>query len=301
HIEELAGVAAGADMPYDAAWLVQCDSVVDREAAPEGIPPESFGTMFAAVGLKAGADDILIGHNLDAPEPFAPVVYDVRPAEGFRYLLAGSPARSGGFSGINEEGVVLCVERNETLGTPSLAGPPVELAVAHILNKARNAWAALEMIQAFTHLRGYHILLGDPTSGGDGQPPVRVVQFEAEPRLRAPSEGALLGANPEAEQLSDAARDRYLRLAALVAEERNLNASEIEEILLDSQQSVSEFSSIFNANTRYSAVFEPKARRMRVAAPAADGGPGTFVRFDFEPDAAPAGTDRAQETGGSVP
>ncbi len=299
--EELAGVAAGADMPFDAAWLVQCDSVVDREAAPEGVPPESFGTMFAAVGLKAGADDILIGHNLDAPEPFAPVVYDVRPAEGFRYLLAGSPARSGGFSGINEEGVVLCVERNETLGTPSLAGPPVELAVAHILNKARNAWAALEMIQAFTHLRGYHILLGDPTSGGDGQPPVRVVQFEAEPRLRAPSEGALLGANPEAEQLSDAARDRYLRLAALVAEERNLNASEIEEILLDSQQSVSEFSSIFNANTRYSAVFEPKARRMRVAAPAADGGPGTFVRFDFEPDAAPAGTDRAQETGGSVP
>ena len=103
---------------------------------------------------------------------------------------------------------------------------------------------------------------------------MRVVQFEAEPRLRAPSEGALLGANPEAEQLSDAARDRYLRLAALVAEERNLNASEIEEILLDSQQSVSEFSSIFNANTRYSAVFEPKARRMRVAAPAADGGPG---------------------------
>ncbi len=86
-----------------------------------------------------------------------------------------------------------------------------------------------------------------------------------------------------------------------MAEERNLNASEIEEILLDSQQSVSEFSSIFNANTRYSAVFEPKARRMRVAAPAADGGPGTFVRFDFEPDAAPAGTDRAQETGGSVP
>ncbi|HPJ98014.1 MAG TPA: neutral/alkaline non-lysosomal ceramidase N-terminal domain-containing protein [Candidatus Hydrogenedentes bacterium] len=298
--EELAGLAAGADMPFDAAWLLQCAPLMETGDVRGGAPPESFGVVFAAVGLKAGADDILVGHNLDSPGPFVPVVYDVRPAQGLRYFLIGSPARCGGFSGINEEGVVVCVERNELLGSPAQSGPPVELVAAHILSKARNAWAALDMIETFPHLKGYHILLGDPVSGGNGQPPARVVTLDASPRLRAPTEGTLLGANPEAEQLSDAARDRYLRLAALIAEERNLNPSEIEEILLDSQTSVSETSGVFNSNTRYSAVFEPKARRMRVAAPGPDGSPGTYVRFEFESGAGSKGAARARETGGSV-
>jgi hypothetical protein len=299
-LEELAGMASGAEMPFDAAWLVQCEPMMEAGERREGAPPESFGVMFAVVGLKAGADDILVGHNLDAPEPFAPVVYDVSPVQGFRYFLVGAPARFGGFSGMNEEGVVLCVERNELLGSPSQSGPSVELLAAHVLNKARNAWAALEMIETFPQLKGYHILLGDPVSSSNAPPPARVMTLDASPRLRAPTQGTLLGANPEAEQLSDAARERYLRLAALIADERHVNPLEAQEFLSDSQKDVPETSSVFNLNTRYSVVFEPKARCMHVAAPAPDGGPGPYLRFEFESDAEPKGTEPAGETGGSL-
>jgi len=110
----------------------------------------------------------------------------------------------------------------------------------------------------------------------------------------------LFGANPEAEQLDDAARDRYLRLAALVAEERNLNASEVEEILSDTQEGVSETASVFNANTRYSVVFEPKARRMRVGVPTPEHRPGAFVTFTFEAEDKSTAAEKGSEKGGAA-
>lgn len=298
--DEMAGMAAGAGMPFDAAWLVQCGPMIDAREGLGELYRAPFCTMFAAVGLKAGADDILIGRNLDWPEPAEPVVYDVRPAEGARFLLVGFPWSGGGFSGMNDAGVVVCVERNETLGMPALTGPPVELIMAYILEKAQTAWAALEMIDMFPHLQGYHILVGDPNPEADGLPSVRVVQLGGTPRLRGPSQGVLFGANPEAEQLDDAARDRYLRLAALVAEERNLNASEVEEILSDTQEGVSETASVFNANTRYSVVFEPKARRMRVGVPTPEHRPGAFVTFTLEAEEKSTAAEKGSEKGGAA-
>ncbi|MEA3365785.1 MAG: C45 family autoproteolytic acyltransferase/hydrolase, partial [Candidatus Hydrogenedentes bacterium] len=265
--EEMAGMAAGADMPFDAAWLVQCGPMIEAREELGELFRAPFCTMFAAVGLKAGADDILIGRNLDWPQPVEPLVYDVHPENGLSYLLVGFPWSTGGFSGMNEAGVVLCVERNETLGMPVLTGPPIEVVAPHILEKAHTAWVALEMLELFPHLQGYHVLVGDPNPGTEGLPPVRVLQLGGTPRFRGPTQGVLLGANPETEQLDDQARDRYLRLAALVDKERNLNPFEIEEILSDTQEGVSEMSSIFNVHTRYSIVFEPKARQLRLSVP----------------------------------
>ena len=158
------------------------------------------------------------------------------------------------------------------------------------------------MVELFPHLQGYHILLGDPNIGSEGLPPVRVVLLGGAPRLRGPSEGILLGANPEAEQLDDAARARYERVGALVADERNLNPSELEEMLADRTPGVGQNASVFNAHTRYCVVFEPKVPRLRVAVPAEDGGPGEFVRFEFEPEAAePADEAGAETAGGGAP
>ncbi len=299
--DEIAGAAAGADMPFDAAWLVQCGPMMEAFARAGESHRQPFGTLFAAVGLKAGADDILIGHNLDWPESVNPVVYDARPEDGRPFLLVGLPSNGGGFSGMNDAGVVVCVERNETLGNPELQGPPIELVVAHILRKARSTWAALEILDAYPHLQGYHVLVADPVAGGDGVPPVRVVQLGGTPRLRGPTEGVLLGANPEAPQLDDSARDRYLRLAALLAEERHLNASEVEAFLSDAEEVIAEASSVFNDRTRYSVVFEPKARRMRIAVPADAGRPGTFVTFDIQPGDTPDAGTAEDSAGGSAP
>lgn len=280
--EEMVGMTAGADVPFDAAWLVQCGPMIEAREGLGELFRGPFCTMFSAVGLKAGADDILIGRNLDWPEPVEPVVYDVRPEDGLSYLLVGFPWSVGGFTGMNEAGVVVCVERNETLGMPALTGPPIELVVPYILEKAQTAWVALEMFELYPHLQGYHVLVGDPNPGPEGLPPVRVLQLGGTPRFRGPTQGVLLGANPEAEQLDEAARERYLRLAALVDEERNLNPSEIEEILSDTREGAAETAPIFNVNTRYSVVFEPKARRLRMAVPTAEHEPGSFVEFGFE-------------------
>ncbi|MFO7975526.1 MAG: neutral/alkaline non-lysosomal ceramidase N-terminal domain-containing protein [Candidatus Hydrogenedentota bacterium] len=293
--EEMAGMAAGADVPFDATWLVQCGPTIQAHEVLDELTLAPFCTMFAAVGMKAGADDILIGRNLDWPEPVEPVVYDVRPEDGLSFLLVGFPWSGGGFSGMNEAGVVLCVERNETLGKPALTGPPIELVVAHILEKARTAWVALEMLELFPHLEGYQVLVGDPHPGTDNLPPVRVMELGEDPRFRAATDRVLLGVNPENEELDDATRNRYLRLAALIEEERNLNPSEIEEILSDTQDGDSEMSSIFNANTRYSVVFEPKARRVRMAVPGPEHRPGAFVHFGFETEEEEEGAPTPEE------
>ena len=274
--EELEGVADGAGLPFDAAWLVQCASTFAAAGDMESRYRSPFCTMFAVTGLRAGADDVLVGRNLDWDEPEEPVLLDVRPDAGHRFVQVGFSWNVGAFTGMNDAGVVVCAERVESQGTPSLDGPPVEFILRQILQSAASLEEALALLAEAKHLRGFHVLLAGPGEGA------RVVELGETSTVREPVEGVLLGILPDADGATEETQIRYARAAKLIESERIVAASEIEGFLADNASGPPGRGRILNEATRHSVVFEPKARRLHVAFPDDEGGLGEFSTLVLE-------------------
>jgi Neutral/alkaline non-lysosomal ceramidase, N-terminal/Acyl-coenzyme A:6-aminopenicillanic acid acyl-transferase len=274
--DETAGMADGAGLPFDAAWLIQCAGILAEQDDISGFYRSPFCTMFAAIGDRAGADDLLVGRNLDWTAPEPPVLLEVSPESGHRYISIGFPWNVGTFSGMNDAGLVVCAERVEARGTPSLDGPPVEFVLRRILQEADSLDSALTTLTSATHLRGYHVLLADPAL-----PSARVIELGEEPIVRRARDGLLPGIDPEAEGVPPDAAARYARLISLGTQERIIAPGEVRQILSDAEPGQVGQAKIFNELTRHSVVFEPKARRLHVAFPKEDGRPGAFSTVAF--------------------
>ncbi|NIA16148.1 MAG: hypothetical protein GWP08_18965, partial [Nitrospiraceae bacterium] len=115
-IEELQGMADGAGLPFDALWLLQCVPTFDARPDSRAFLRTAFCTMFASVGDRAGADDLLVGRNLDWQGDEQPVIVEVRPDTGHAFAQVGFPWNAGVFSGMNDAGLVVCAERMRALG-----------------------------------------------------------------------------------------------------------------------------------------------------------------------------------------
>lgn len=258
--EEIEGMAAGAGLPFDAVWLLQCGAVIAARGKTEDLYRSPFCTMFAAVGGKAGADDLLIGRNLDWADDDQFGIRDVRPQKGHRFAEIGPVWSAGVFTGMNDAGLTLCAERMEALGEPSLDGPPVEIVLRQILQDTGDAKSAVAALQAAPHIRGYHVLAADPAG-----PSAQVLEFGATVKVRDMVNGLLLGADPAGFEVDLDAKARYARVAALFEKERIISAAEIQKALGDSDSTQTGRARIFNDATRYSVVFEPRARTVRVS------------------------------------
>ena len=286
--EELQGMADGAQAPFDALWLVQSLPTLAQRDNADAFFRSSFCTMLAPIGDKAGASDVLVGRNFDWLEPpgddMKPVIVDVRPTGGRRYLQVGFPWDAGVFTGMNEKGVVVCVERMESLGQPRSEGLPVEFALREVMQSAKTADEAVSILQRYTHLRGYHVLVADPVG-----PTAYVVELGRSQVLRKPDNGLLLGANPASERTDEAARSRYGRAAKLVEIDHILGTPRLKEVLADQLPGETGMKSIWNSNTRYSVVFEPRKMLFHLSVPGEDGRPGEYVTVSFEGDTSPRG------------
>ncbi len=274
-LAELEGMAEGAGMAFDAVWLTQCAPTFAAKADRAAMYRSPFCTMFAAVGDLAGADDILVGRNFDWTRAEAPFVFDVTPKDGLRFLYVAFPWSLGVFTGMNETGLLVSVERVDHLGEPTLDGPPVEFVLRNVLTASTDVATATAALQAVTHVRGYHVLLGDAAGKA------AVLEFGPSIVIREPNDGLLLGMDPATAGADPAAAKRYARLSSLLEAERILDGDEIAAYLRDSEPGRSGLEQICGSETRYSVVFEPKSKRMRVSVREASGGLGKSVVYGF--------------------
>jgi hypothetical protein len=263
--DELEGAAEGAGMPFDAYWLLQCAPVfaerhilADRYRSP-------FCTMLAVVGNRAGADDLLVARNLDWPGNEAPVILDLRPDTGHRFVQIGFSWNTGVYTGMNDAGLVVAAERVPGLGQPSIDGPPLELVLREALQFAAGAKEAQAILATHPHLRGYHVLLASPDDAA-----ALVIELGPATSVRTAADGLLLGQDP-ALTIDDEAQSRYTRVNHLLQEERIVSVPELQRLLADTHGPAAGRARIFNGDTRHSVVFEPKARRLHVSFPEPDG------------------------------
>ena len=268
--DELEGMADGAGLPFDAAWLVQCAHVFAERGNRADRYRTPFCTMVAVTGDRAGAEDLLIARTLDWPYDEEPVIVDERPDEGHAFVHIGFPWNAGVFTGMNDAGLVVCAERVDTLGEPSIDGPPVELVLRAVLQFTATTKEARDVILKHSYLRGYHVLLA---SADDNK--ALVLDLGASATTREPVEGLLLGQDPAAPSSDDASRTRYGRVLELLQDERIVGVSELERLVGDKQPGATGRARIFNSDTRHAVVFVPKARSMHIAFPD-DAGALTF-------------------------
>jgi hypothetical protein len=278
-LEELDGVAEGAELPFDAVWLTQALTVIGSQPKVDGLFRAPFCTMFATTGDRAGVDGLLVGRNLDWVGDEPPVISDVTPDSGHRFIQIGFSWNVGAFTGMNDAGVVLCAERVEARGVPSIDGAPVEFVLRELLQSSGTVEDAVAKLQAAAHLRGCHVL-----AAGPGRLGARVLEFGQNVVSRSPSNGLLLGADPGASNLDDETRSRYARVAESAANDHIIASGRIKAILADAREDVSGQASIWNKDTKHSVVFEPGARRLSVAFPDGSGRPGEFVTFSLKGD-----------------
>lgn len=276
---ELEGTARGAGLPFDAVWLLQHAAYFEAWSSDGEFWATPFCTMFAATGDRAGADDLLIGRNFDWPANEAPVIVEMRPEEGRRFVNIGFAWNAGVYTGMNDAGIVVAVERAPLLGMSSLDGVSIEMLARDMLASATEFDSALEMLHEANHIRGFRVLLAGPTVGA---PAAAVLEYGEKVEVRGPEDGILLGSQPNAGMVDDEARARYARVRDLLAQERIIGRSEIEEVLGDVIASETGRARIWNDQTRHSVIFEPLRRRLSVAFPGPDGQRGAYTTITLD-------------------
>jgi hypothetical protein len=278
--EEIEGMADGAGLPFDAFWLTQCAQILHGQPKIDVFYRAPLCTMFASVGDRAGADDLLVGRNLDWAGDDPPVIVDVRPDTGHRFVQVGFPWNVGVFTGMNDAGLVLCAERMETLGNPPIDGAPIEFILRDLLQTEEEAEKAVAALEADKRMHGYHVLVaGGPKSTA------AVVEFGAAPVVRRPVKGFLLGADPDSDQADPASRRRYARVAELLGNEHIIASGKIKNALADTQREQPGTACIWNEQTKYSVVFEPKVKALAAAFPDKTGAPGNYVTVSLKGNA----------------
>ena len=271
-LDEIAGMAEGAGLPFDALWLVQSTTVLGAQPNADAFYRAPFCTMFASTGDRAGIDGLLVGRNLDWTDEERPIILDIASNPGHRFVEIGFPWNVGTFTGMNDAGVVLCVERVAARGAPLIDGVPVEFVMRDLLQTADSAEQALDQLRAQTHLRGCHVLVAGP-----GKLDARVIEFGAVINVREPANGFLLGVDPASPGIDDGARARYTRVAELLGGEHIIASGRMKTTLADTRTGGTDRSAIWSKDTKHSVVFEPRVRQLHAAFPDKAGQPGSYV------------------------
>lgn len=295
--EEIEGIAEGAELPFDAVWLLQNAAYFHDLPDMGPLFDSPLCTMFAAIGDRAGGDDLIVGRNLDWAGMELPVIMEVRPETGRRFIQVGFTWNAGVFTAMNDVGLVVCAERIPALGRPPLTGVPMEMLLRDIIQQESHPERAAERLAAQPHLRGWHVLIAgrvtetvrgarNSKSSGTTQEVSRalVLEFGATVTRREAADGLLLGALPDAYPTEADTSARYARVAALLAEERIIGRADAVRVLADRDGAQTGMGRILNDFTRHSVVFEPKSRTLHIAFTDARGDLSPYTAYSFDGD-----------------
>ncbi len=203
-IEELQGLADGAELPFFAVWLLHAASYfandrVDLNAATD--------TLFAVTDDRAEPDGLLVGHALGGTTAETTVVVEVHPEKGRAYVAVGKSWELGVHSGMNDAGIVVCAQPAPDLGRPGFDAPPIGFVLRSVLASEHRYEDALAALTAVEGLRGYRVLVADrPHSDA------AVIEYGNETVVRRSVNGLLLARvedNNPSDRMGDVAR--YVR------------------------------------------------------------------------------------------
>lgn len=269
-LQGLEGMAEGAELPFDAMWVAQNPPALDDPEMENAAAVQSPSScLVASVGDRAGVDALFVGHVVygeEAPEPL--MVLEERPTRGMAVLQVTSPHRAGTLSGMNERGLVVCVERVPSFGAPIQNGPQISFFVHDVLQYAKSVQEALDCFQRAVPLRGYRLLVADSAA-----PNAVIVECRGSLTLRKGEKGLLFGNySGMGADAEPGAMVKMLRAEHLVG------SSKIRAAMIDSAAA----DSPWQKGVRYAVIFEPRAGSLRICVPDAAGAPGDFARVAFE-------------------
>jgi neutral ceramidase len=163
--EEMAGVADGAEMPYDAIFLL--NNLLELTVQ------ENYGELFKTVSLCTNvvrvygqADQPLIhARNLDWmwPEKFAPraTVYEFHPAKGNAFLSVNFPGIVGVLTAINDKQLSLGNETVNSHSDRSMKGMPIMTSCRMAIQYDTTLDAMVSRLRETPGTAGMHIMMGD--------------------------------------------------------------------------------------------------------------------------------------------
>jgi hypothetical protein len=274
------GMARGAGLPFDAVWLMQSSGDFLRYEDRSVLFQGPLCTMFAVEGDRA-AGGLTVGRNLDWPMAESPVISEVTAPDALRYVQVGFAWNAGVFTGMNERGVAVCLQRLETAAPGPWTETPIEFALVSVLREAKTLDDAVAMLRRVRASHGY-VLVAGPTKEGGG---AAVVEFQGEPSVRRAETGYLPGVRLDDGRIDADTRDRYTRAEVLFEGQELITAEMVRDALQD-QLAGTAPGSILNAQTAHSVVFEPLRGRMQVAFPDAETGALAYETVQvFDPDA----------------
>lgn len=273
--EWMLGMAEGAKLPFDAIRLIQAAPVFSDDPHREPLFAAPLCTMAAAVGVKAGADDVVLARNLDWPAEERNMVIRLAPEGKAVCLLVGFPWTAGAFSGMNDRGLAMSVERDEPLTIREvLAGASAEALVLDILLSGVQFDEAVARLQSAVWLRKTRVLV----AGMDGKnSQACVVVFGRDVTVRTAGKNAYLPAvTADDKEVSGETMARYEAVSLAVSEKRIIGEEDWKRAL---SQTGPGMDFPWNGQTRHSVIFYPARGRALVAFRNAVGGPGAWTEL----------------------
>jgi hypothetical protein len=191
--QEMQGVADGAEIPYDAVFLM--NTMVDlmlQENYPELLKSLSLCTN--VVRVPEAADKPLIhARNLDWnwPDKLAPrtTVFEYHPAAGNVFLSVGFPAIVGVLTAINDKKLSLASETVNSDSDRSIKGMPIMASCRMAVQYDATLDAMATRLCETPGTSGMHIMMGD----GANRRCLAVDRSASRAVLREPEKGILLG------------------------------------------------------------------------------------------------------------
>lgn len=259
----VAGMATGAAMPFDALWLLQTATSLPlyEDKAPLFNAP--LCTIFA-VGGEQAAGGMLIGRNLDWPHKEWPLIIEESGPDTLRSVQVGFSWNTGVFTGMNEKGVVVTLQRLPDAGPQPWSETPLEFHLARVLAEAVDYPAALAMLREVNADNGIVLMAGPGEEGFTAA----TLHYAGSPKITELTEGYLPGITGEESDLDADTKARYERAASMMATSERVLPTDMMRVLSDAEGEGA--GRIYNAETVHSVVFEPARGIVHVAFPAVD-------------------------------
>ena len=153
YIQEMRGVAAGAEVDYYAILLINCFYEVVRK------PFQC--RQIVAFGKATGSGKLIHGRNFDWPDHFNKlssntIVFYVKPEKGRSFVHVAYPGFISAFSGSNDAGIT--VAKNE-LGTRAEPGEPDCIQIRRVLQYAQTLDEAVDILRKADKSCNYSMML----------------------------------------------------------------------------------------------------------------------------------------------
>jgi len=192
-LEEMCGLAEGAEIPYDGVFLMNgLLTLMVQEDFASLLKSVNLCTNIVRVPEQADRPVIHV-RNVDWnwPEKFAPrtMVFEYRPAKGNAFLSATFPGQVGVLTAINDKQISLGNETVNSRSDRSMKGMCIMMNSRMAIQYDATLDAMVKRLRETPGVAGMHVMMGD----GQNRAAVAVDRSAQYSAVRKPEKGVLLG------------------------------------------------------------------------------------------------------------